>query len=169
MPSQIFLAAVSLAGNFNFSWLSLRDVIDVVVIAILIYVGLRLLLETHSWPMLIGIIAVALLYAASNFFNLPLTHLVLRAFFGFFIIFIAIIFQKELRRLLSFVGFFSFKRVVQPADSTLFDQPGGRQALGPYNITANAISPGALSHGNNSGGGGGSIPHKWRSSPPRSP
>ena len=59
MPSQLFLAAVSLVGNFNFSWLSLRDGIDIVVIAVLIYVGLRLLLETHSWPMLIGILAVA--------------------------------------------------------------------------------------------------------------
>lgn len=142
MPSQIFLAAVSLAGNFNFSWLSLRDAIDVVVIAILIYVGLRLLLETHSWPMLIGIIAVALLYAASNFFNLPLTHLVLRAFFGFFIIFIAIIFQKELRRLLSFVGFFSFKRVVQPADSTIFTISQAAAKLSHNKVGALIVFPG---------------------------
>lgn len=119
MSSRIFLAAISLVGNVNFSWLSIRNGIDVVVIALLIYIGLRLLLETHSWPMLIGILAVALLYGASNIFNLPLTHLVLRAFFGFFIIFIAIIFQRELRRLLSFVGFFSFKRVIPPADSTI--------------------------------------------------
>ncbi len=119
MSSKIFLAAAALAGNFNFAWLSLRNVIDIIVIAILIYIGLRLLLETHSWPMLIGILAIALLYGASNVFNLPLTHLVLRAFFGFFIIFIAIIFQKELRRLLSFVGFFSFRRVMPPADTTI--------------------------------------------------
>jgi uncharacterized protein (TIGR00159 family) len=142
MPSQIFLAAVSLAGNFNFSWLSFRDVIDVAVIAILIYVGLRLLLETHSWPMLIGIIAVALLYGASNVFNLPLTHLVLRAFFGFFIIFIAIIFQKELRRLLSFVGFFSFKHVVPPADATIYaiSQAVGKLSYGK--IGALIVFPG---------------------------
>jgi diadenylate cyclase len=142
MPSQLFLAAVSLVGNFNFSWLSLRDVIDIVVIAVLIYVGLRLLLETHSWPMLIGILAVALLYGASNIFNLPLTHLVLRAFFGFFIIFIAIIFQKELRRLLSFVGFFSFKRIVPPADSTILTISQAAARLSHGKVGALIVFPG---------------------------
>jgi uncharacterized protein (TIGR00159 family) len=132
MSPRIFLAAISLVNNLNFSWLSIRDFIDIIVIAILIYVGLRLLLETHSWPMLIGILVVALLYGASSVFNLPLTHLVLRAFFGFFIIFIAIIFQKELRRLLSFVGFFSFKRLTPPADATILmiSQAAGKLSHG---------------------------------------
>jgi len=142
MSSRIFLAAVALAGNFNFSWLSLRNVADVVVIAILIYIGLRLLLDTHSWPMLVGILAVALLYGASNIFNLPLTHLVLRAFFGFFIIFIAIIFQKELRRLLSFVGFFSFKRLVPPADATLLTISQAAGKLSRDKVGALIVFPG---------------------------
>ena len=142
MPSQIFLAAISLVSNFNFSWLSLRDGVDVIVIAILIYIGLRLLLETHSWPMLIGILAIALLYGASNLFNLPLTHLVLRAFFGFFIIFIAIIFQRELRRLLSFVGFFSFRRTAPPADSTILTISQAVEKLSRDKVGALIVFPG---------------------------
>jgi uncharacterized protein (TIGR00159 family) len=138
----MFLAAIAFVGNVNFSWLSFRDGVDVVVIALLIYIGLRLLLETHSWPMLVGILAVALLYGASNLFNLPLTHLVLRAFFGFFIIFIAIIFQKELRRLLSFVGFFSFKRTAPPADSTILTISHAVGKLSKNKVGALIVFPG---------------------------
>ena len=142
MSPRIFLAAISLVNNLNFSWLSIRDFADIIVIAVLIYVGLRLLLETHSWPMLIGILAVALLYGASNVFNLPLTHLVLRAFFGFFIIFIAIIFQKELRRLLSFVGFFSFKRLTPPADATILAISQAAEKLSHGKVGALIVFPG---------------------------
>jgi uncharacterized protein (TIGR00159 family) len=142
MSSRILLAAVSLATNFNFSWLSVRDAVDVVIIAALIYIGLRLLLDTHSWPMLVGILAIAVLYGASNIFNLPLTHLVLRAFFGFFIIFIAIIFQKELRRLLSFVGFFSFKRLMPPADTTILTISQAAGKLSHDKIGALIVFPG---------------------------
>jgi uncharacterized protein (TIGR00159 family) len=138
----MLLGAISLVSNFSFSWLSLRDGIDVVVIAILIYVGLRLLLETHSWPMLVGVLAVALLYGASSLFNLPLTHLVLSAFFGFFIIFIAIIFQKELRRLLSFVGFFSFKRTAPPADGTILTISQAAGILSKNKVGALIVFPG---------------------------
>ncbi|MGB7957837.1 MAG: diadenylate cyclase [Minisyncoccia bacterium] len=142
MTSHMLLGAISLVSNFSFSWLSLRDGIDVVVIAILIYVGLRLLLETHSWPMLVGVLAVALLYGASSLFNLPLTHLVLSAFFGFFIIFIAIIFQKELRRLLSFVGFFSFKRTAPPADGTILTISQAAGILSKNKVGALIVFPG---------------------------
>jgi uncharacterized protein (TIGR00159 family) len=142
MSSQIFLAAISLVSNFNFAWPSLRNGIDVLVIAILIYIGLRLLLETHAWPMLSGILAIALLYGASNIFNLPLTHLVLRTFFGFFIIFIAIIFQKELRRLLSSVGFFSFRHTVPPRETTILTISRAAAALSKEKIGALIVFPG---------------------------
>jgi uncharacterized protein (TIGR00159 family) len=92
--------------------------------------------------MLIGILALALLYGASNVFNLPLTHLVLHAFFGFFIIFIAIIFQRELRRLLSFVGFFSFMRPAPPADSTILTISQAAGKLSKNKVGALIVFPG---------------------------
>ncbi len=142
MLSRILFATISLVSNWHLSLLSLRNGVDVVVIALLIYIGLRLLLETHSWPMLVGILALAALYGASNIFNLPLTHLILRAFFGFFIIFIAIIFQRELRRLLSFVGFFSFKRIVPPRDTTVLTVSQAVGKLSKSKIGALIVFPG---------------------------
>lgn len=139
---NVFLTGIGIAGNFNFFPTSLRDWIDIAIIAVLVYIGLRLLLTTHSWPMLVGILALALLYGASNVFNLPLTHLVLRAFFGFFIIFIAIIFQKELRRLFSLVGFFSFKHVAPPADTTILTISQAAVKLSKNKVGALIVFPG---------------------------
>src|SRR5581483_3835262 len=84
--------------------------IDVIIIAIMIYIAIRLLFEARSLSVAIGIFSLAVLYWLSGIFNLSLTNLTLRTFFGFFVIFVAIIFQGELRRLFSFVGFFSFQR-----------------------------------------------------------
>jgi len=93
--------------------------LDILVIAILIYIVLRLLFETRSLSVAIGIAALALVYWFSTALNLPLTHLLLKSFFGFLVVIIAIIFQKELRRLFSFVGFFSFARPAPPAEATI--------------------------------------------------
>ena len=99
--------------------LGVNSLIDILIIAAMLYVVLRLLIETHSLSVAVGILVIGALYWASFLFNLPLTNLFLKTFFGFFIIFIAIIFQKELRRLFSFVGFFRFQRIVPPAQATI--------------------------------------------------
>ena len=54
---------------------------DVIVIAVMIYIGLLdWSLRPILWPMLVQhSLPFALLYGASNLFNLPLTHLVLRS------------------------------------------------------------------------------------------
>ena len=139
---NIFLAAIGIIDNFHFFPVTPQDWIDIIVIAILVYIGLRLLLTTHSWPMLVGVLALAALYGASNIFDLPLTHLVLRSFFGFFIIFIAIIFQKELRRLFSLVGFFSFKRVSPPGDATILTISQAAGKLSKNKVGALIVFPG---------------------------
>lgn len=120
MNIQPYLAAItSFTGNFNILSLGVNDWVDIIVIAAMIYIVIRLLFEARSLSVAIGIAALGLLYWLSTIFNLPLTHLTLKTFFGFFIIFIAIIFQRELRRLFSFVGFFSFQRGIPPAQATI--------------------------------------------------
>ena len=117
---HLYLSSVSATiGTWNIFNLSLNDWIDIIVIAALIYIVLRLLFEQRSISVAIGVLALGILYWAATFLGLPLTHLLLKTFFGFFIIFIAIIFQKELRRLFSFVGFFSFQRRMPPAQATI--------------------------------------------------
>lgn len=117
--SHILTSTTSPVINLHILNVSVNNWIDILVIASMLYIVLRLLLEAHSLSVAIGVLALGGLYWASFLFNLPLTNLFLKTFFGFFIIFIAIIFQRELRRLFSFVGFFRFQHILPPAQTTI--------------------------------------------------
>lgn len=100
-----------------------RDILDIFIIGILIYAGIQFLRETRSAPIVIGILSLAILYVAAIMFDLPLSQVVLRSFFGFFIIVIAIVFEKELRRFLSSLGFFGLARnFLPPPSETAIDR-----------------------------------------------
>ncbi len=97
-----------------------RDFFDILIIAFLIYVGIKLIRETHSIPAAIGVLTLLGFYGVALLFDLPLTSLVFRSFFGFFLIIIAIIFQRELRRFFSAFGFLGFaRRFTPPADTII--------------------------------------------------
>lgn len=113
------LAAAAFVSGFKNVSLGVNDWADFFIIVVLIYVVIRVLSETHSLSVAFGIFGLGVLYAASTVFNLPLTHLVLQTLFGFLLIFIAIIFQKELRRLFSFIGFFKFRKHMPPTEATI--------------------------------------------------
>jgi len=99
---------------------SLKDIIDIFIFGILVYIFIKLLQETHSWPIMIGIFSLAILYGLALIFDLPLTHLVLQSFFGVSLILIAIIFQRELRRFFSFFGIFGLtKNFVPPKENII--------------------------------------------------
>jgi uncharacterized protein (TIGR00159 family) len=114
-----FLANIASIDNFKNLSLSVNNWVDFLVITILIYIVIRVLSETHSLSIAIGILGLSVLYATSTVFNLPLTRLILQGFFGILLIFITIIFQKEFRRLFSFVGFFNFRKHAQPTETTI--------------------------------------------------
>jgi uncharacterized protein (TIGR00159 family) len=121
MSFNNLLASFAFASNFKNLSLGANDWIDFFIIAALIYIVIRVLSETHSLSIAVGILGLSVLYAASTLFNLPLTHLALQTFFGILLVFIAIIFQKELRRLFSFVGFFTFRKHMPPTEATIME------------------------------------------------
>jgi diadenylate cyclase len=77
-----------------FGW---KDTLDLIIVALLFYAFLLLLRRTHSRFIFTGISMFLLLYAAARFFNLYLTSTLFQAFFAFFAVIIAVIFQRELR------------------------------------------------------------------------
>lgn len=74
------------------------DILDISVIAVLIYGVLIWLKKTASRFVFIGIIILSVVYTAARFFHMYLTEYVLRGFFAIFLIAIVIIFQEDLRR-----------------------------------------------------------------------
>lgn len=98
--------------NMNFAT---RDFIDIFIIALLIYVLIRILRGTHSISVVVGFLVLAAIYGLALIFDLPLTSFILKSFFGIFIIVIAIVFQRELRRFFSSFGFLGIARRLVPS------------------------------------------------------
>lgn len=98
----------------------IKDVFDILIITALIYIFLILFIKTKSLPILFGIITLAILYGVSFFLDLPLTKIVLNSFFGMFLVVLAVIFQRELRRFFEFIGILGMnKKIFVSTDDTI--------------------------------------------------
>lgn len=99
---------------------SSRDFFDIIIVTFLVYTIVGFLRQTHSLPVFIGVSSLVTLYLITLFFDLPLTNLILKNIFAIFFIFLAIIFQKELRRFFSSFGSIGFtRRKLLPSETTV--------------------------------------------------
>ncbi len=87
-----------------FSTFKLADLIDIIIIAILIYGILKLVRDTRAEQLLKGIFLVLLFYALASIFNLTMVTSILKVFLDFSVIIIFIIFQPEIRKALEQLG-----------------------------------------------------------------
>ncbi|MDI6743480.1 MAG: diadenylate cyclase [Smithella sp.] len=76
----------------------LQDVLDVIIIAIMIFALLTWFKTRASRSVLIGITLLGGVYIAARFFQLYLTTIVLQAFFSILLFVLVVIFQEDLRR-----------------------------------------------------------------------
>lgn len=74
------------------------DLLDIAIIAILLYWVLVLFRQMKSSFVILGLVILALIYAVSNILHLALTLTIFRIFFSVIVIGLIVIFQKELRR-----------------------------------------------------------------------
>lgn len=80
------------------------EVIDVLVVAFVLYQGLRLLRGTQGLQVLVGLVLLAVIGVIANQFNLVLLGWLFRNAAFFIVIAVLIMFQPELRRALDQVG-----------------------------------------------------------------
>ena len=80
------------------------DLLDIIVIAFLLYKAIGFFRETRAGQLVKGIIVLIIVYAFANWFELAVLKWLLSSVVDSVIIAIAIIFQPELRRLLERVG-----------------------------------------------------------------
>src|SRR5205823_8747977 len=80
------------------------EVIDVLVVAFVLYQGLRLLRGTQGLQVMVGLVALAVVGVIANQFNLVLLGWLFRNAAFFIVIAVLIMFQPELRRALDQVG-----------------------------------------------------------------
>jgi len=86
------------------------DILDIILIAILIYYVLSLLKGSRSMQMLIGILFLVGIYYLSQILHLRSLHWLLKNLFGYFVLTIIILFQQEIRMALATIGIPFFKR-----------------------------------------------------------
>lgn len=103
-------------NSFRFG-VRLLDLIDIAIVAFIVYRLLLLIKGTRAMQMLLGLGVVGLGFFVSSTFGLFTTHWLLSHFFDYLIVIIIVLFQDDLRRALTHVGKTSvFTRSVSEAE-----------------------------------------------------
>ena len=107
------------------SWEALRfltpgwtDLVEVLVVAFLLYRVLLVLQRTRAMQIIIGVVLLALGYAAARLFELILIRTILEAFFQYGAIAALVVFQPELRSGLARLGQSRIIRAIQRIDAS---------------------------------------------------
>ena len=90
--------------RFNSIFTLVRPVLDVLLLAFLIYKAYELLLKTQAAQLLKGAVFLALVYGVAILFSLNTLEWLLRSLTPGLIIAVAVVFQPELRRMIIRLG-----------------------------------------------------------------
>lgn len=82
----------------------IRNLLDVAILAILIYYVLKLVVQTRANSLFKGIVMIVLLYILSDVFQINTLHWLLQQVLSVGVVVGAIVFQPELRRMLDQMG-----------------------------------------------------------------
>ena len=85
----------------NFGW---RDALDIILLAVILYCMLHFVRDRRAWTLLVGFAALGTFYFLTWLLELRAVYTVLHAFFSMYIVFIIVIFQRELRDALEKIG-----------------------------------------------------------------
>ena len=85
----------------QFSWL---DVVDILIVAFIVYQLLQFIRGTHAVQMALGALVLVILYWASQWFNLETVNWLLRTFLPYVVFGIIVVFQTEIRKVLAHLG-----------------------------------------------------------------
>lgn len=87
-----------------FAQVRLADLADIVIVAVLTYWLITLIRGTRAVQMLIGLVVVFAVYATAQAFELFTLSWILREFLGSIFLLVVVVFQDDIRRLLTRVG-----------------------------------------------------------------
>jgi uncharacterized protein (TIGR00159 family) len=91
-------------------WIQLPNLIDLAVVATLLWLAIIWLQTSRARLALMGVAALAGLYALAQEFTLELTTLLLQGFFALFALVLVVVFQDDLRRLFEGIALWGLRR-----------------------------------------------------------
>lgn len=86
------------------STVGIVDIIDMLILAFIIYKGIKIVRETKAQQLITGVVIIVGIYLVSSAFELKVMSFLLENFLQIGILAIVIVFQPELRRILERVG-----------------------------------------------------------------
>lgn len=104
---QAFFERVNTLWNqiiFAISGIRFFDLLDIIVIAFLIYKGIEFLRENRAGQLFKGIVLLLIAYLFADWFDLVMVRMLLSVLMGSAIVVLAVVFQPELRRVLERLG-----------------------------------------------------------------
>lgn len=113
----------NISGFFNkvlsvFSTFRFVDFLDIVVVAIIIYLCVRIIRETRAMQLAKGIVFIALVYFVVNLLNMEAATAIFKTIFNNIILIVVILFAPEIRNILEQIGKGTarknFKTIVHP-------------------------------------------------------
>jgi len=99
--------------NWSFGFI---DIIDIALVAVLVYFLLRMIRGTRAVQMIIGLAVVVVVYEAARVFGLLTLEWIFGYFFSSFIVILVVLFQHEIRRALVQVGVNPLASTISPTD-----------------------------------------------------
>jgi diadenylate cyclase len=102
--------------------ISFPDIVDILVVAVLLYTATAFLKQTRAAFIIRGIFILAAIYILARYLDLQLTAWLFQGFFAIFLIIIVVIFQEELRQIFERIAVWSLARKGgRPLGSTTSD------------------------------------------------
>lgn len=90
--------------------IGISDIIDIIVVAVLLYTATAFLKQTRAAFIIRGIFILAAIYILARYLDLQLTAWIFQGFFAIFLIIIVVIFQEELRQIFERIAVWGLAR-----------------------------------------------------------
>jgi len=102
----------------QFVYISWIDIIDILIVAFIVYKAISLIRETRAEQLIKGIVILIIFTQLSEWFQLNAINYILRNTMSFGVLALIIVFQPELRRVLEQVGRSNISTIFKPDDKT---------------------------------------------------
>ncbi|MGB9835526.1 MAG: diadenylate cyclase CdaA [Candidatus Saccharicenans sp.] len=90
--------------------MQLSDVLDILLVAFILYSIFLLIKDTRAYQLTLGIILVLLFFLITEWAHLYVSNRIIKSFINYLIIAIIVLFQTELRRFFAGIGSRTFRR-----------------------------------------------------------
>ncbi len=103
--------------NLHIPTVNVLDVVEILIIAVLMYVALVWVKETHAWALFRGVMVIAIFVAIAALLNMTTILWIARQLVSIFLMVMVVVLQPELRKALESLGQKNFFSQILPFDS----------------------------------------------------